>query len=130
MVHAGRGDQAGEVTAVASAKSVMTSPDRVHITARWLAEAGEQVIQDEHVQNAHSQAPPVGAVLASHAVHGCVGTKAGEEPLAVGDRAEAEQILIACLLDGRPGSRGSRLRLRRMIAPRTPGQGDRPVDRS
>ena len=55
------------------------------------------------MEDADAQAPPVGAVLGSEAVHGVVGAQPGEEPSAVGDGAEAEQVLLAALFDRVPG---------------------------
>ncbi len=77
--------------------------DRVDVAALGLAELDELLGKHQNVQHTDTEASPIGAVLGSQPIHGDVGTKPGQEPSAVGDRAKAEQVLVAGLLDGLPG---------------------------
>ena len=43
------------------------------------------------------------AVLGGKPIHGGVGAEPGEQPMAVGDGAKAEEVLLAVLLDRVPG---------------------------
>jgi uncharacterized RDD family membrane protein YckC len=64
---------------------------------------GEQVVEDEHVQDADGQAAPGRAVRRRQPRHHVRGAEAGRLPDAVGHGAEAEQLLGAVRLDQLPG---------------------------
>ena len=73
------------------------------VAAGGAARRGEQVVEHQDMQHAHPQAAPVGALVGGQPIHGGVGTKPREQPLAVGDGSEAKHVLVAGALDGVPG---------------------------
>ena len=77
------------------------------------------MVEDQDVEDADAQGPPVGAVVGGETVHGLVGAEPGEEPSAVGDGAEAEHVLVAAAFDRIPGGAAAGLARADPAAPRT-----------